>query len=282
MLSTVDRSSCFPYYFVIEQIRVGETTPAGRRSKAALLLQNISVASPIAKLRCRDCLDEEIGSRSSHDEDGCRYTFLGSLIRYQVAFISNLESIKWLLNAYEEHGFDFPFWGSPCPAQSILHLAVSVYQGETAPREALQEAGRLPLLRFLLEKFNSAAYLKAGVDGNEGGGFAPLHLAAFVGKDVEARLIFDALKRTGEDINLIARGLGTPLDCAFACSPNLLFYKKAREDTVIREEVKRFVEQRNSIAQYFRDRGMLSARELSTEKKTKMLPDSLSKWRKSA
>ncbi|KAH7141922.1 hypothetical protein EDB81DRAFT_53925 [Dactylonectria macrodidyma] len=242
--------------------------------QSALLTGNVSLASCIAKLRCRDCLDEEVGSRSWRDEDGCKYTFLGSLIKYQMAFRSNLESVKWLLKIYEDYQFDSVFWGSSCPAQSILHLAVGVYEGETAPKGALQEAGRLPLVRFLLERFGNAACLKARIGrGEVEGGVSALHLAAFVGKDVEVPLIVDALERIGEDINLMSREFGTPLDTAFGILPNLLFYKKARERTLTREEAKRFVKQRNSIAQYLRSKGMLSRKELVTGTNAKTLPD---------
>jgi ankyrin repeat protein len=179
---------------------------------------------------------------------GNEHNFLGHLISLRGTFGTNIKGLAWLLDQLKPED---SLIVSSKDSQTVFHVAIDNFDDS---RGIWRETWSLPVLKLLLARIKS----KEAIDAQTEEGFTALHLAAWLGKDEETRLLIKA----GADVNIVAGSVrGTALDITFMGPPN--YYATRQQDgTLTRDQVAQYVQGRNTVARYLRAAGGLSIQEL--------------------
>jgi ankyrin repeat protein len=212
----------------------------------AVLAGNTAIAQALVDIMSTEQISDALGIFYAPKSNKYPMNFLGHAISLRGLSFASIKGIEWLLDS-PHHIVDFK---SFCPEGKYtpLHIAVD---GPDFSYGVFKMYGRLPILRLLLSKFNSPEHLEA----RSHKGVTALHLAAWLGKFEETRLLVDA----GADMNALSAD-GTPLDFTFIGPPS---YLESMEPGPTREMIKRFMEGRNAVAKFLRSRGAKSVEEIT-------------------
>lgn len=219
----------------------------------ALLVGNTALAEAMVSKMSTEEFDKTLGKQSwgavpnPRVENKLMFNFLGTMIRLRGAFGTNISGIGWLIDRLGPENCLVV----SSNADTVFHPAVD---GLDDKRSVWRDIWSLPLLKILLDRFHSPDQVSAP----NRDGVSPLHLAAWLGKDEEMRLLIKA----GANINAVSNSpAGTPLDATFLDPPDY-FTPLQRSGTLTKIQVMEYINGRNTAAKYLRDAGALSLQEI--------------------